>query len=490
MYYGNNEQVSEAHESIDFNVDELIAAQETLDRINFKFYTPHPKHLQFHNLGLNATERLFLAANRIGKTMACSLEVCMHLTGNYPDWWLGHRYDHPVNVWVGGITEKEINILERRYFDGDIGELPWIHPSLVLYKNKTKHSYEIQHATGGTSLITFKTYQQGRATWQGEKLHICHLDEEPPMDIFVEASMRLMSTSESHRGLMIVSATCLYFSKFVQSFTEEVVEIDVMREDGGIVKEKKQIQRKEGEIKNSRVFLMAGWEDAPHISAEERANFISKVPPHELEARSKGVPSIGSGMVYPVSEQMIVCEPIDIPAYWPRVFGIDFGWKDPTAVLFAAHDRDNDILYFYSEYAVSERTPQQHVYDLMSRGIDWIPGVYDPSGKISKIDDGKNLVELYRNAGLSKLYPANNSRELGVQKTLQRMLDGRLKIVKTLTKLLSEYRMYARDEEGIIKDGNDHLLDTMRYIVMSGLTIATTQETDRYFYRESKASYV
>ena len=116
-------------------------------------------------------------------------------------------------------------------------------PLLVLYKNKTKHSYEIQHTTGYIT-ITFKTYQQGRATWQGEKLHICHLDEEPPMDIFVEASMRLMSTSENHRGLMIVSATCLYFSKFVQSFTEEVVEIDAMREDGGIVKEKKQIQRR------------------------------------------------------------------------------------------------------------------------------------------------------------------------------------------------------------------------------------------------------
>ena len=168
-----------------------------------------------------------------------------------------------------------------------------------------------------------------------------------------------------------------------------------------------------GRNNRTGVFLMAGWKTRRTYPLRNALTFISKVPPHELEALVKGVPSIGSGMVYPVSEQMIVCEPFDIPTYWPRVFGIDFGWKDPTAVLFAARaDRDNDILYFYSEYAVSERTPQQHVYDLMSRGIDWIPGVYDPSGKISKIDDGKNLVELYRNAGLSKLYPANNSREL------------------------------------------------------------------------------
>lgn len=474
----------------DFDIDELLQAQETIDRLNFSFYTPHPKHLQFHNLGLHAKERLFLAANRIGKTMACSLEVCMHLTGNYPDWWMGYRYDHPVNVWVGGITEKEINILERRYFDGDIGELPWLHPSLVLYKNKTKHQYEIRHGTGGTSLVTFKTYQQGRATWQGEKLHICHLDEEPPLEIFTEALMRLMSTSLHHRGMMIVSATCLYFSKFVQSFTEDVAEVETLQEDGALVKEKKQIQRKEGDVKNGRVFLMAGWEDAPHISAEERANFMSKVPPHELEARSKGVPSIGSGMVYPVSEDLVTCDPFAIPDHWARVYGMDFGWKDPTALLFAAHDRDNDVIYFYSEYAVSERTPQQHAYELMSRGVDWIPGVYDPAGRISNQKDGSRLVELYMNAGMRNMYPARNSREQGAQKTLQRMQNGKLKIFKTLTGLLSEFRMYARDEEGIIKDGNDHLLDCMRYVVMSGLNVATTRYEQHYFNRAHHSSYV
>lgn len=472
-----------------FDIEEIIEAQERIDRLNFSFYKPHTKHLEFHRLGAIARDRLFLAANRIGKTMACSLEVCMHATGIYPDWWLGYRYDKPVNVWVGGITEKEIDILQRRYFDGDIGELPWIDPSLVVYRNKTKHQYQILHKSGDTSLITFKTYQQGRATWQGEKLDICHLDEEPPLEIHTEASMRLMSTSPDHYGMMIISATCLRFSKFVQSFTEEVVTIETI-ENGVSLKEKKQIQRKEGDVKNSRVFLMAGWEDAPHLTQEERDNLIAKIPPHEIEARSKGVPSIGSGMVYPISESLITCEPFPLPDHWARVYGMDFGWKDPTALLFGAHDRDNDILYFYSEYAVSERTPQQHAYELMSRGVDWMAGVYDPAGRISSQKDGSNLVELYRNAGMKNLYPAKNSREQGVQKTLQRMQNGKLKIFKTLTITLSELRMYARDEEGIIKDGNDHLLDCMRYVIMSGLSVATTRYEQQYFNRARQASYV
>lgn len=469
----------------DLTIDDLIEAQQQKDRINLSFYQPHPKHLQFHELGALSRDRLFLAANRIGKTLACSLEVIMHLTGNYPFWWKGYRYERPINVWVGGITEKEIDVLQRRYFDGDIGDLPWVHPSLVVYKNRTKHQYRIINKFGGTSLITFKTYQQGRETWQGEKLDLCHLDEEPPLNIYTEASMRLMSTSDDHRGMMLISATCLYFSPFVQTFTEEVVEVETLQ-DGEIIKEKKHLQRKEGEVKNDRVFIMAGWEDAPHISEEERKAFQSKIPPHELEARSRGVPSVGSGMVYPIQESLITCEPLEIPDYWPRVFGLDFGWKDPTAALFAAHDRDNDILYFYAEYAASELTPQHHARELIKQGANWMFGVYDPSGRITNLKDGSRLVDLYREAGIKQLSPANNSREAGVQTVLQRMQRGKLKIVKTLNKTLTEYRMYARNEDGLLKDGNDHLMDCMRYIVMSGLPLAKTRHLSQH---ESKNTF-
>jgi hypothetical protein len=82
------------------------------------------------------------------------------------------------------------------------------------------------------------------------------------------------------------------------------------------------------------------------------------------------------------------------------------------------------------------------------------------------------------------LSPANNSREKGVQTTLQRMQNGKIKIFKSLTKLLSEYRMYARDEEGLIKDGNDHLLDCLRYIVMSGLGMAATKHDKKNPYQD------
>jgi len=288
------------------------------------------------------------------------------------------------------------------------------------------------------------------------------------MEIYTEASLRLMATSEDHYGMMLVSATCLYWSQFVQSFTEEVIE---SQNDQGVI-EKKQQQRKEHEVKNSRVFVMAGWDDAPHLNDDEKKRFKANIPPHEIEARSRGVPSIGSGMVYPITESLITCDPFQVPDYWARVFAIDFGWNpSPTAVLFGAHDRDNDIIYLIGEYTQTERTPQQHVYELMNMGIGGMAGVFDPAGFISSQRDGSKLVDLYREAGLI-LSSADNSKEKGVQKVLQRMQNNRLRIFKTLNKTLSELRMYARDEEGIIKKGNDHLMDCMRYLVMSGTHVA------------------
>ena len=45
--------------------------------------------------------------------------------------------------------------------------------------------------------------------------------------------------------------------------------------------------------------------------------------------------------------------------------------------------------------------------------------------------------------------------------------------------------MYAR-KDGIIKDGNDHLMDCLRYIIMSGLPIARTKDLNQMFYKFNK----
>ena len=49
--------------------------------------------------------------------------------------------------------------------------------------------------------------------------------------------------------------------------------------------------------------------------------------------RSKGIPMIGSGLVFPIDEDTLACEPFIIPNHYARIAAIDFGYDHPTAVV-------------------------------------------------------------------------------------------------------------------------------------------------------------
>ena len=72
-------------------------------------------------------------------------------------------------------------------------------------------------------------------------------------------------------------------------------------------------------------------DDAEHYSEEQRRDITAAFLPHEREARAKGVPVMGSGRVFHVEEASIRVEPFLVPAHWPQINGIDFGWDHPFA---------------------------------------------------------------------------------------------------------------------------------------------------------------
>jgi hypothetical protein len=67
----------------------------------------YPKHMAFFKAGASHMERAAIAANRIGKTWGIGgFETTLHLTGDYPEWWEGRRFDHPIEAWVAGETRR------------------------------------------------------------------------------------------------------------------------------------------------------------------------------------------------------------------------------------------------------------------------------------------------------------------------------------------------------------------------------------------------
>lgn len=230
------------------------------------------------------------------------------------------------------------------------------------------------------------------------------------------------------------------------------------------------------EITPSRYVVNAGWDDAPHLDEQTKAELLESTPPHLRKARSQGVPSLGSGAIYPIDWEEVTVHPFAIPEYWKKGYALDVGWNN-TAALWGAQDPSDGVLYVYSEYKSGGSLPLAHAAAIKMRG-EWIKGAIDPGARISSQADGKKLLVSYRNAGL-KLSLANNARETGLFEVLSALTTGRMKLFTTLRKTHDEYLLYRRDEKGKVVKDFDHCLDCLRYLWMTWKTIASVKVVER-----------
>lgn len=220
----------------------------------------------------------------------------------------------------------------------------------------------------------------------------------------------------------------------------------------------------------SRCVITATWDDVPHLTEEAKASLFASIPPYQRDARTKGIPQLGSGAIYQISEDDISVKPFEIPEHWPRAYGLDVGWNR-TAGVWAARDGASGVIYLYSEHYRAHDEPTVHTEAIKSRGA-WIPGVIDPASRGRSQKDGEQLLQIYRNLGLI-LVPAINAVEAGIYAVWQLMCAGKLKVFSSLSNWYREFRLYQRDEDGRVLKQNDHLMDAMRYFVMSGRDLMT-----------------
>jgi phage terminase large subunit-like protein len=397
----------------------------------------------------------------VGKTEgAGGYETVCHLTGIYPSWWEGRRFNTATDGWCAGDTKETVrDILQSKLVGPEGGHGTGLIPGDLLLNavkrpngNGALDYVTVRHVpTGGISRLGFKSYDQGREAFQGTEKQFVWLDEEANEGVRSECVMRLMTTN----GLLIETFTPL------RGLTPIVM--TYLGDDGGIPQGRVLVS-------DHRGIVFAGWDDVPHLDEQQKARMLAEAEPHLRLARSKGVPSLGSGAIYPVQEDEIVVDDFVIPKHWPKAYGLDVGWNR-TAAAFGAVDRDADVVYLFSEHYQGQQEPSTHVAAINARGR--MNGVIDPASRGRSQKDGEQLLQDYLDLGLSIL-PADNSRESGLYNVHQRLATGRLKVFRSLRNWLREYRIYRRDEKGHIVKENDHLMDATRYLVVSGLDVATT----------------
>lgn len=411
----------------------------------------YEKHLEFFASGNKYREKLFRAANRCGKTEAGAYEVALHLTGLYPVWWQGKRFSNPINALVAGETGKLVRDSLQEKMLGPLGDKgSGMIPKNLIESTRPRHGTpdavdiaQIKHISGGISILQFQSYDQGREAFQATARHVIWLDEEPPLSVYSEALTRTMTT----QGIVMTTFTPL------KGMSETVMFLEKKYQDGKIA------------------LITADWSNAPHLEEKDKEEMLAAYPPHQRDARSKGIPSMGSGVIYPVPMEDYVVPDFAMPKHARYCYGMDVGWN-ATAIVFGAYDGDSDTWYIIGDYKRGQQEPSVHAAAIRMRakGIGQ-PGVIDPAANGRSQKDGDQLMVEYRDLGLN-ITPANNAIESGITAVWIALSTGRLKVFSSCTKLLDEMRVFRRDERGKIVKQDIHLCDGLRYLIMSGESVA------------------
>jgi phage terminase large subunit-like protein len=170
-----------------------------------------------------------------GKTHCGCYADTLHLTGLYPDWWPGRRFTHPIDMWVATDTAKNTRDILQEKFCGKPGQEQALGTGMIpgdlIVRRTVKHgladafeSVFVRHVSGGVSTLQFKSYDQGRESFQGTRQHRIHLDEEPKLEIYTECLLRLMSTvpGEANGTLVLTETPMLGVSDLMITFMPDL----------------------------------------------------------------------------------------------------------------------------------------------------------------------------------------------------------------------------------------------------------------------------
>jgi phage terminase large subunit-like protein len=316
-------------------------------------------------------------------------------------------------------------------------------PSLARGVTDAYDTIQVRHISGGISVGRFKSYEQGRAKFQGETLDFVWFDEEPELSIYSEGLTRISATG----GMVYMTFTPLKgVSKVVERFIEEKME--------------------------DREIVAMTIEDAKHIPPEERARIIAGYPAHEREARAQGVPMLGSGRIFQIAEAAIAEPIIDfVPQHWTKLWGLDFGIDHPFAAALILWDRDQDCIHVHHTIRMKDALPIMCAVPVKMVGAS-VPVAWPHDGNVrGDRNTGQTMAQLFKAQGLRMLethatWPDGGfSTEAGVTELQERMATGRFKVASHLSEFFEEFRMYHRKDGQIVKQKDD-ILSAVRIAVM------------------------
>jgi phage terminase large subunit-like protein len=305
----------------------------------------------------------------------------------------------------------------------------------------------IRHRSGEVARVQFWSYNQGQHALMGDDVDWFHIDEEPrDPAIFPQVLVRTASGDRGKGGRGILT------------FTPENGRTELV------------IQFMDNPSR-AQFCMQKGWDDAPHLNDQVKADLLSSFPSHQREMRTKGVPMLGHGRIYDIAEEDVVCQPFDIPPHFRVINGMDFGWDHPQAQVQLVIDQENEMFYVTRAWKKSRVSPNEAWGSTKSWALG-VPTAWPADGLQTEKGSAKQQKSYYVEAGFKLLanhatWPdGSNGVEAGLFEIRDLILKGKFKIFRGLRDLLDEFLQYHRDDRGHIVKVREDILDGMRYAYM------------------------
>jgi hypothetical protein len=219
-------------------------------------------------------------------------------------------------------------------------------------------------------------------------------------------------------------------------------------------------------------------DDNPHLDEATKNRVLAGLSPEERAARKAGRFVHFAGLIYPeFGPDMIAPEWEEVPSDAMVICGIDPGFRHMAAAVFCAVLPDGSWVVF-DEVALQQKTIREVCEELKLRSVKWgrTPRWYviDPASRNRNAQTGRSDQMEYADYGIVTI-AGQNSVSAGLQRVRGLLTEGRLSICANCTETITQFRKYRWSTPKRVEDDareapvkkDDHLLDALRYAVMS-----------------------
>ena len=421
----------------------------------------HKKQLAFHKC--KKRNRWVFGGNRSGKTECGAVEAVWMARGCHP--YRRNRKD--VFGWVVSPTmQVQRDVAQKKilsYLRSDqIADIVMVSGRKDNPAAGIVDQIVVKNVLGGTSVIGFKSCDQGRERFQGSSLDFVWFDEEPPKDIYEECLMRVIDRRGDIFGTMtpLKGLTFVYEEIYMNRGNDPEIWYEFME-----------------------------WADNPFLSKKEIAALTASMDETTLQSRRYGRFASREGLVYPEFDESVhVIEPFAVPPEWQAGIAIDPGLKNPLSAHWYAVDWDGNV-YVVAEHYAAGKDIDFHAAAIRST-CDKLGWKRDGSGRVEALIDSaagqrtlaasKSVAELFYERGIYADTRVEKDVFAGVEqvKSYLRRENGApdLYIFSCCVHMIREFKSYFWGAGDSPVKRDDHAMDELRYFLMSRPRRAVREE--------------